>query len=47
MKVKAAVFRKVHEPLTIETVEMGVAPQGELKRALQDLKAKTATAPVN
>ena len=22
MKVKAAVFRKVHEPLTIETIEM-------------------------
>jgi hypothetical protein len=28
-------------------VEMGVAPQGELKRALQDLNAKTATAQVN
>ena len=28
-------------------VEMGVAPQGDLKRALQDLNAKTATASVN
>jgi hypothetical protein len=28
-------------------VEMGVAPQGELKRALQDLNTKTTTAPVN
>ena len=29
------------------TLTLGVAPQGELKRALQDLNAKTATAPVN
>ena len=27
MKVKAAVFRKVHEPLTIETIEMD-SPRG-------------------
>jgi catechol 2,3-dioxygenase-like lactoylglutathione lyase family enzyme len=28
-------------------VEMGVAPQGELERALRDLNAKTAAAPVS